>query len=123
MSIRFGDEEVDCGLVLAVSIRFGLSLSLSDTKMSDDAAIWVIHLLEEVSPSPTAIGRPNKGTWSGWTSWSGEKPGLQGFKDGMRVCRWRLVEGDGKSRRINGPCLQECVGHTRCHKRFDVQAF
>jgi hypothetical protein len=29
--------------------------------MSDNASIWVIHLLEEVSPSPTEIGNPRRG--------------------------------------------------------------
>jgi hypothetical protein len=58
--MRWSPDEVDCGVVWDVSMRFGLALSLSDTKMSDDVAIWVIHLLEEVS-SPTEMGDPRTG--------------------------------------------------------------
>ena len=56
--MRWSPDEVDCGVVCDVSMRFGLVLSLSDTKMSDDVAMWVIHLLEvleEVSHSPAEI--------------------------------------------------------------------
>ena len=61
MSILSWLDEEDWGVVSVVSILFGLSLTRSDTKVSDTVAIRAIRLVGDVSPSPTATGDPTRG--------------------------------------------------------------
>jgi len=87
ISIPFWLEEDGC-VVSAVSMRFGLDLSLSETKMSDKV-IWIIictfswgckYPLHELRP----MNRGGVEVWAGCVEWKGAWTGSTGIQ-GVRT--------------------------------------